>query len=70
MDKPAKVVEARDGESLEEVGERFKRWRETRGRGEGASAGSPAHRRGQVFLFSQGKRKDLTPNLYDPKFVL
>ncbi len=39
MDKPAKVVEARDGESLEEVGERFKRWRETRGRGEGASAG-------------------------------
>ncbi len=40
MDKPAKVVEARDGESLEEVGERFKRWRETRGRGEGASAGS------------------------------
>lgn len=34
MGKPAKVVEARDGESLEEVRERFNRWRETRRRGE------------------------------------
>jgi len=34
MDKPAKVVEARDGESLEEVRGCFKGWRETRGRGE------------------------------------
>jgi hypothetical protein len=34
MDKPAKVVEASDGESLEQVRARFKRWRETRGRGE------------------------------------
>jgi hypothetical protein len=34
MDDLAKVMEARDGESLEEVRERFKRWRETRGRGE------------------------------------
>jgi len=34
MGNPAKVVEARDGESLEEVRERFKRWRETRRRGE------------------------------------
>ena len=53
MDKPAKVVEARDGESLEEVGERFKRWRETRGRGEGASAGS-----GLSFFPRQKKRPD------------
>ncbi|MBK7953388.1 MAG: hypothetical protein IPK02_05120 [Candidatus Accumulibacter sp.] len=34
MDDLAKVMEARGGESLEQVRERFKRWRETRGRGE------------------------------------
>ena len=34
MEDLAKVMEARNGESLEEVRERFKRWRETRGRGE------------------------------------
>jgi hypothetical protein len=34
MEDLAKVMETRDGESLEEVRERFKRWRETRGRGE------------------------------------
>jgi hypothetical protein len=34
MDDLAKGMEARDGESLEQVRERFKRWRETRGRGE------------------------------------
>jgi len=34
MDDLAKVTEARDGESLEQIRERFKRWRETRGRGE------------------------------------
>jgi hypothetical protein len=34
MDDLAKVMEAKDGESLEQVRERFKRWRETRGRGE------------------------------------
>jgi len=34
MDDLAKMMEARDGESLEQVRERFKRWRETRGRGE------------------------------------
>jgi hypothetical protein len=34
MDGAAKVAEASDGERLEEVRERFKRWRETRGRGE------------------------------------
>jgi hypothetical protein len=34
MSDAAKVVEAREGESLEQVQERFKLWRETRGRGE------------------------------------
>jgi len=34
MDDRTKLMEARDGESLEQVRERFKRWRETRGRGE------------------------------------
>ncbi len=31
MDDLAKVMQARDGESLEQLGERFKHWRETRG---------------------------------------
>jgi len=34
MDGSAKVAQAGHGESLEQVRERFKRWRETRGRGE------------------------------------
>ncbi len=34
MDDLAKVMDVRAGESLEQVRERFKRWRETRGRGE------------------------------------
>lgn len=34
MDDRTKLMEAREGESLEQVRERFKRWRETRGRGE------------------------------------
>jgi len=35
MDETAKVEQARGhGESLEQIGERFKRWRETRARGE------------------------------------
>ena len=35
MDERAKVEQARvHGESLEQIGERFKRWRETRVRGE------------------------------------
>jgi hypothetical protein len=34
MDKRAKVEQARHGESLEQVGERFKRWRDARVRGE------------------------------------
>jgi hypothetical protein len=34
MDDRTNLMEARDGESLEQVRERFKRWRETRGRGE------------------------------------
>jgi len=34
MDGEANGAAARDGESLEEVRERFKHWRETRGRGE------------------------------------
>ena len=34
MDETAKVEHARHGESLEQVGARFKRWRERRVRGE------------------------------------
>ena len=34
MDERAKVEQARHGESLEQVGERFKRWRDARARGE------------------------------------
>lgn len=34
MDETAKVEQARHGESLEQVGKRFKRWRDTRARGE------------------------------------
>jgi hypothetical protein len=34
MDERAKVEQARHGESLEQVGERFKRWRNARVRGE------------------------------------
>jgi hypothetical protein len=34
MDDLAKVMDVRAGESLEQVRARFKRWRETRGRGE------------------------------------
>ena len=34
MDKRVKVEQVRHGESLEQVGKRFKRWREARGRGQ------------------------------------
>ena len=38
MDERAKVEQARHGESLEQVGKRFKRWRDARVRGEHIAA--------------------------------
>lgn len=68
MDKRAKVEQARHGESLEQVGKRFKRWREGRVRGEhipevlwaaavGMAKQHGLHRVAQVLRVDYGRLK-------------